>query len=65
MESLSDSYHQVVGSDVPRALLDFARAVNATQIVLGASSRGRFAQIFSAGVGVTTTALSGRSTCTW
>ncbi|MCM4078127.1 DUF4118 domain-containing protein [Paractinoplanes hotanensis] len=59
VESLGGSYHQVVGSDVPRALLDFARAVNATQIVLGASSRGRFAQIFSAGVGVTTTALSG------
>ncbi|MEV4708648.1 DUF4118 domain-containing protein [Actinoplanes sp. NPDC049316] len=59
VESLSGSYHQVVGADVPRALLDFARAVNATQIVLGASSRGRLAQIFSAGVGVTTTALSG------
>jgi two-component system sensor histidine kinase KdpD len=59
VESLGGSYHQVVGSDVPRALLDFARAVNATQIVLGASSRGRLAQIFAAGVGVTTTALSG------
>jgi two-component system sensor histidine kinase KdpD len=59
VESLGGSYHQVVGADVPRALLDFARAVNATQIVLGASSRGRLAQIFSAGVGVTTTALSG------
>jgi two-component system, OmpR family, sensor histidine kinase KdpD len=44
---------------VPRALLDFAGAVNATQIVLGASSRGRFAQLFTPGVGVTTTALSG------
>jgi two-component system, OmpR family, sensor histidine kinase KdpD len=59
VESLGGSYHQVVGSDIPRALLDFARAVNATQIVLGASSRGKLAQIFSAGVGVTTTALSG------
>jgi two-component system, OmpR family, sensor histidine kinase KdpD len=59
VESLGGSYHQVVGADVPRALLDFARAVNATQIVLGASSRGRLAQIFAAGVGVSTTALSG------
>jgi two-component system sensor histidine kinase KdpD len=59
VECLGGSYRQVVGSDVPRALLDFARAVNATQIVLGASSRGRLAQVFSAGVGVTTTALSG------
>jgi len=59
VESLGGTYHQVVGTDIPRALLDFARAVNATQIVLGVSSRGKFAQIFSAGVGVTTTALSG------
>ncbi|MFI5938383.1 DUF4118 domain-containing protein [Actinoplanes sp. NPDC051494] len=59
VESLGGSYHQVVGADVPRALLDFARAVNATLIVLGASSRGRLAQIFSAGVGATTTALAG------
>ena len=59
VESLGGSYHQVAGADVPRALLDFARAVNATQIVLGASSRGKFAQLFTAGVGVTTTALSG------
>jgi len=59
VESLGGTYHQVVGADVSRALLDFARAVNATQIVLGVSSRGKFAQIFAAGVGVTTTALSG------
>ena len=59
VESLGGTYHQVIGSDVPRALLEFARGVNATQIVLGVSSRGRFAQLFSAGVGVTTTALSG------
>ncbi|WP_433300319.1 DUF4118 domain-containing protein [Actinoplanes sp. CA-030573] len=59
VESLGGTYHQVVGSDVPQALLDFARGVNATQIVLGVSSRGRFAQLLSAGVGVTVTAMSG------
>jgi two-component system sensor histidine kinase KdpD len=59
VESLGGTYHQVVGGDVPKALLDFARGVNATQLVLGASRRGRFAQIFSRGVGVTTTAESG------
>ncbi|MFC7245500.1 DUF4118 domain-containing protein [Catellatospora aurea] len=59
IESLGGTYHQVVGTDVPGALLDFARGVNATQLVLGASRRGRFAQIFSRGVGVTTTAESG------
>jgi two-component system sensor histidine kinase KdpD len=38
-ESLGGSYHQVVGEDVPDALLAFARAENATQLVLGASRR--------------------------
>ncbi|MER7500652.1 sensor histidine kinase KdpD [Nonomuraea pusilla] len=59
VESMGGTYHQVVGDDVPRALLDFARGVNATQLVLGASRRGRFAQILSRGVGVETTARSG------
>ncbi|MFF0366888.1 MULTISPECIES: sensor histidine kinase [unclassified Micromonospora] len=59
VESLGGTYHQVLGTDVPAALLDFARGVNATQLVLGASRRGRFAQLFARGVGVTTTALSG------
>jgi two-component system sensor histidine kinase KdpD len=59
VESLGGTYHQVMGGDIPSALLDFARAVNATQLVLGASRRGRFAQLFSRGVGVTTTAGSG------
>ncbi|MDA8320097.1 MAG: DUF4118 domain-containing protein [Actinomycetota bacterium] len=38
-ESLGGTYHQVVGDDVPEALLAFARAENATQLVLGASRR--------------------------
>jgi two-component system sensor histidine kinase KdpD len=59
VESLGGTYHEVLGADVPNALLDFARGVNATQLVLGASRRGRLAQLLSRGVGVTTTALSG------
>ena len=59
VESLGGTYHQVIGTETPSALLDFARGVNATQLVLGASRRGRFAQLFSPGVGVTTTAGSG------
>ncbi|MFF5175912.1 DUF4118 domain-containing protein [Micromonospora sp. NPDC000089] len=59
VESLGGTYHQVLGTGVPKALLDFAQGVNATQLVLGASRRGRFAQLFARGVGVTTTALSG------
>jgi two-component system, OmpR family, sensor histidine kinase KdpD len=38
-ESLGGTYHQVVGDDVHEALLTFARAENATQLVLGASRR--------------------------
>lgn len=40
IEDLGGSYHQVVGEDIADALLTFARAENATQLVLGASRRG-------------------------
>ncbi|MET7399696.1 ATP-binding protein [Dactylosporangium sp. NPDC005572] len=56
VEELGGSYHQVVGNDVAAALLDFARGVNATQLVLGASRRGR---VLSRGVGAATIAGSG------
>ena len=59
IENLGGSYHQVVGDHVPSALLEFARAVNATQLVLGVSRHGRFAQLLSPGVGATTTAMAG------
>src|ERR1022692_2954140 len=39
VESLGGSYHQAVGDNVPEALLTFARAENATQLVLGVSRR--------------------------
>ena len=39
VESLGGSYHSVLGDNVAAALLDFARGVNATQIVLGVSRR--------------------------
>ncbi|HUY50753.1 MAG TPA: sensor histidine kinase KdpD [Streptosporangiaceae bacterium] len=39
IESLGGTYHQVVGDSIPEALLSFARAENATQLVLGASRR--------------------------
>jgi two-component system, OmpR family, sensor histidine kinase KdpD len=42
---LGGTFHEVVGSDVPRALLQFARAENATQLVLGASRRSRLAEL--------------------
>ncbi|MFJ9855175.1 ATP-binding protein [Streptomyces sp. NPDC101150] len=59
-ESLGGSYHSVVGDDVPAALLDFARAQNATQLVIGASRRGRLRRVLMPwGVGETVVELSG------
>ncbi|WP_406180214.1 ATP-binding protein [Streptomyces sp. NBC_01006] len=53
-ESLGGSYHCVVGDDVPTALLEFARAENATQLVLGTSSRSRLERFLTGrGIGET------------
>ena len=41
--SVGGSFCEVPGDDIPETLLGFARAENATQMVLGASRRGRFA----------------------
>ncbi len=41
VESLGGTFHQVHGDDVATAVLDVARAENATQIVLGATSHSR------------------------
>src|SRR5499427_5879545 len=46
-ESLGGSYHQVVGDNIPQALLTFARAENATQLVLGASRRSWLSALFT------------------
>jgi two-component system sensor histidine kinase KdpD len=40
-EDLGGSFHTVVGEDVAVAVLDFARSVNGTQVVVGASRRSR------------------------
>src|SRR6516165_1170800 len=47
VESLGGSYHQVVGDDIPETLLTFARAENATQLVLGASRRSWLSSLFT------------------
>jgi two-component system, OmpR family, sensor histidine kinase KdpD len=53
LASLGGSLQQIPGDDVAEALLQFARAQNATQMVLGASSRSRL-----------TTLVAGKSTPT-
>ncbi|HEV2343737.1 MAG TPA: sensor histidine kinase KdpD [Actinocrinis sp.] len=60
VESLGGTYHTIVGDDIPRALLEFARAQNATQLVLGTSRRSRFNRFLTGqGIGETTIRLSG------
>ncbi|KUN88147.1 sensor histidine kinase [Streptomyces griseoruber] len=59
VEDLGGTFHQVVGEDIPVALLDFARGVNATQIVLGVSRRRSWQSIFGPGVGATAARDSG------
>ena len=59
-ESLGGSYHQVVGDNIPEALLTFARAENATQLVLGASRRSWLSALLTGpGIGARTIRGSG------
>ncbi|SOJ56771.1 Sensor protein KdpD [Mycobacterium simulans] len=58
--SLDASLHTVVGDDVPDALLDFAREINATQLVIGTSRRSRWARIFEESIGSTIVERSGK-----
>ncbi|MFJ4468756.1 DUF4118 domain-containing protein [Streptomyces sp. NPDC089424] len=59
VEDLGGTFHQVVGEDIPAALLDFARGVNATQILLGVSRRKTWQYVFGPGVGATVARESG------
>ncbi|MCU1581775.1 MAG: two-component system, OmpR family, sensor histidine kinase KdpD [Microbacteriaceae bacterium] len=60
VESLGGSYHQVVGDRTPTALVDFARGVNATQLVIGVSRRSRFTAFLTGqGIGATVIRASG------
>ena len=60
VESVGGTYHQVVGDDISEALLTFARAENATQLVLGASRRSWLtAMLTGPGIGARTIRGSG------
>ena len=58
--SIGATMHTVVGDDVPAALLDFAREMNATQLVVGTSRRSRWARIFEEGIGAAVVQHSGK-----
>ena len=47
VQSLGGSYHVVTGDETSEALLDFARSVNASQLVLGVSRRGTAARLMT------------------
>ncbi|HEY5904979.1 MAG TPA: DUF4118 domain-containing protein, partial [Actinomycetota bacterium] len=60
VEQLGGTFHQVVGEDIPQALVDFARAADATQLVIGVSRRSRLAAAFTGpGIGATVIRESG------
>lgn len=56
---LGGTMHTVTGSDVGEAILEFARGINASQIIIGASRRTRLQRIFGRGVGDTVVDGSG------
>ncbi|MFE5854305.1 ATP-binding protein [Streptomyces sp. NPDC056500] len=59
VEDLGGTFHHVIGDDIPVSLLEFARGVNGTQIVLGSSRRKAWQYIFGPGVGATVARDSG------
>jgi two-component system sensor histidine kinase KdpD len=50
-EDLGGTFHTVVGDDTAEAILDFARAENASQIIVGASRRGSVSTLLRPGIG--------------
>ena len=56
VETLGGTFHQLVAEQVPSALVDFARSVNATQLVIGVSRRSRL-QTFFGGAGTSSNVI--------
>lgn len=56
---LGGTFRTAVGDDAAAAILDFARARNATQVLIGASRRGRISTLLRPGIGETIVAESG------
>ena len=58
-EDMGGTFHSVVGDDTATAILDFAKAENATQVLIGASRRGRLSTLANPGIGEIVIAESG------
>ena len=59
-EGVGARIHTAVGDDIAETLLDFARGVNATQLVLGTSRRSRWQRLVSEGTGAAVVRMSGK-----
>jgi two-component system sensor histidine kinase KdpD len=60
VESLGGTYHEIVGDNIAESLIEFARAHNATQLVLGASRRTALSRLLTGpGIGMGSVRLSG------
>ncbi|HET9650195.1 MAG TPA: DUF4118 domain-containing protein [Microlunatus sp.] len=58
-EEMGGTFHAVVAHDPADGLLDFARGVNATQVLIGASRRSRWSALLRPGIGEAVIARSG------
>ncbi|WP_269305991.1 sensor histidine kinase [Aeromicrobium sp. HA] len=58
-EELGGTFHTVVGDDAAEAILAFARAENADQVIIGASRRGRLSTLLRPGIGERVISASG------
>jgi two-component system sensor histidine kinase KdpD len=60
VEEFGGAFHEIVGENISTALVDFARSVNATQLVLGVSRRSRLLALLTGpGIGSTVVRASG------
>ncbi|MGZ8179991.1 DUF4118 domain-containing protein [Williamsia sp. SKLECPSW1] len=59
-EGFGARIHTAVGDDIAETLLDFARGVNATQLVLGTSRRSRWERLVAEGTGAAVVRMSGK-----
>ncbi len=58
-ENMGGTFHTVVGDSTATAILEFAKAENATQVLIGASRRGRLSTLANPGIGEIVIANSG------
>ncbi|MFS0853196.1 ATP-binding protein [Microbacterium sp. 179-I 3D4 NHS] len=60
VESLGGTFHQIIGDDIPGALVEFAQGADATQLVIGVSRRSRLmAALTGPGIGAEVIRRSG------